>query len=791
MKRQILMLGAAIVMIVAFVPATSSGAAAGGAVDRANAVGDIAEAGATTGEITLKPGTDGCIHHTGSGGCQDGVGLSFPAGVVVSPDGKSAYVASQGSSDAVVVLNRNTTTGKLTQPAGLAGCISETGSGGINGGGSCQDGTALDGARDVVISPDGKFVYAVASVSDAITIFDRNTTTGRLTQKAGTAGCISDTGSGGECGDGRALEGSATVAMSADGASVYVGAGSGDAVAIFDRNATTGALTQKPGTAGCISETGSAGACQDGRALDDIVGLSVSLDGKSVYAAAAGSDAIAVFTRNTSTGALVQKAGTAGCISETGSAGACQDGKALSLPIAVEVTQDGASAYVASDDSDAVAIFDRNPTTGELTQKAGTAGCVSETGTAGTCQAAESMDGPRTVAPSPDSKSVYVAGDGGVTIFDRNGTTGALTQKVGLAGCVSEAGTNGLCAGPAPLHGPQGAVVSPNGKSLYVVSGIGQEIATFDRQNAGVAQSADLALTMVDSADPVQIGLTFTVDITVSNDGPGTADVTQITASLPPFAQVGSGQASAECTIRGGRVMICNLPPIAPGASRTVGVDFISSSSGTVTTSASVRSTATDPHLADNADVEETTLGDGTKPHLLRVTKSGDGAGTVTSQPLGINCGSDCSERYADGTLVTLTATSAAGSTFMGFTGSGCTSSPCTVTMDSGATIDAAFDSSAVVDTTPPTTRITASPNASTTSRRATFEFTGSDDITPKAQLTFQCRLDGSAYSTCTSPRIYTGLQVGDHVFTVRARDAAGNRDASPAKYSWTVRPRT
>ncbi len=49
-------------------------------------------------------------------------------GVAVSPDGKSVYVASTAS-DAVARLNRNTTTGAITQPAGAAGCVSENGRG--------------------------------------------------------------------------------------------------------------------------------------------------------------------------------------------------------------------------------------------------------------------------------------------------------------------------------------------------------------------------------------------------------------------------------------------------------------------------------------------------------------------------------------------------------------------------------------------------------------------------------------------------------------------------------------
>jgi hypothetical protein len=77
----------------------------------------------------------------------------------------------------------------------------------------------------------------------------------------------------------------------------------------------------------------------------------------------------------------------------------------------------------------------------------------------------------------------------------------------------------------------------------------------------------------------------------------------------------------------------------------------------------------------------------------LTVTKSGSGAGTVTSSPAGINCGSDCNERYTSGQSVTLNATPAAGSSFAGW--SGCNSSTgtsCVVSMTAAKTVSAAFN---------------------------------------------------------------------------------------------------
>jgi Bacterial Ig-like domain len=87
-----------------------------------------------------------------------------------------------------------------------------------------------------------------------------------------------------------------------------------------------------------------------------------------------------------------------------------------------------------------------------------------------------------------------------------------------------------------------------------------------------------------------------------------------------------------------------------------------------------------------------------------------------------------------------------------------------------------------VVDTTAPNTVLTTGPLGATSSASASFTFTADD---PSA--TFECRLDGGAWSPCSSPRSYTGLAEGPHTFDVRATDAAGNTDPTPATRAWTV----
>jgi len=77
----------------------------------------------------------------------------------------------------------------------------------------------------------------------------------------------------------------------------------------------------------------------------------------------------------------------------------------------------------------------------------------------------------------------------------------------------------------------------------------------------------------------------------------------------------------------------------------------------------------------------------------LTVTKTGSGDGTLTSQPTGINCNTDCTEDYEFGKSVTLTATPITGSVFAGWSSGGCSGTgTCTVTVDSAVTVAAAFD---------------------------------------------------------------------------------------------------
>lgn len=185
--------------------------------------------------------------------------------------------------------------------------------------------------------------------------------------------------------------------------------------------AEPGALMQLPAPNGCIAEIGDDVTCTDGIGLNDSRSVTVSSDGKHVYVASFGSDAVAVFVRNKATGVLVQLAAPNGCIAEIGDGITCTDGIGLNGASDVTVSKDGENVYVSSIGSDAVSVFARNAMTGALSQLPAPNGCLSQTGNGVTCIGGLGLDGARAVAISKDGKHVYVASfqSDAVTVFAR------------------------------------------------------------------------------------------------------------------------------------------------------------------------------------------------------------------------------------------------------------------------------------------------------------------------------------------------------------------------------------
>ncbi len=85
------------------------------------------------------------------------------------------------------------------------------------------------------------------------------------------------------------------------------------------------------------------------------------------------------------------------------------------------------------------------------------------------------------------------------------------------------------------------------------------------------------------------------------------------------------------------------------------------------------------------------------------------------------------------------------------------------------------------VDTQAPQTTISSGPSGLVGSSTASFAFEASEEAS------FECALDEAGFGSCASPKEYKGLAEGEHLFKVRATDAAGNQDASSAERSFTV----
>ena len=87
-------------------------------------------------------------------------------------------------------------------------------------------------------------------------------------------------------------------------------------------------------------------------------------------------------------------------------------------------------------------------------------------------------------------------------------------------------------------------------------------------------------------------------------------------------------------------------------------------------------------------------------------------------------------------------------------------------------------------DTTAPDTVLQRTPKHRTRKRKAVFTFVANEPAT------FSCLVDRRGAVPCTSPFKIKLKKRGRHTLRVVARDTAGNLDASPAGYTWKIRPR-
>jgi hypothetical protein len=150
---------------------------------------------------------------------------------------------------------------------------------------------------------------------------------------------------------------------------------------------------------------------------------------------------------------------------------------------------------------------------------------------------------------------------------------------------------------------------------------------------------------------------------------------------------------------------------------------------------------------------------------LLTVRRTGP-AGRI--QGPGIDCPGDCHQQLFEGTSVRLRASAPATAGLVGWSGTCTGRAACQFVVDGAESVTGRFG------TRPSTTLlgVTVGPG-----RAATIRFRGAGGLAPR---TFECRLDASSWSPCTSPHRVRGLTRGLHTVRARAVGGDGLADSSP-----------
>jgi DNA-binding beta-propeller fold protein YncE len=502
--------------------------------------------------------------------------------------------------------------------------------------------------------------------------------------------------------------------------------------------ATTGTLRQR---ALCFDATNT--QCTPAPAVGSPVGVVVSPDGKNLYATDFIGSAVAVFRRSVN-GSLSPLAGTAGCVSATGTGGACATGKGLSFALRVTVTADGKNVYVASFQSDAVAVFSRSSTDGALTQLSGTDGCI---GAAAGCAGSANLHNAFEVVAAPDGAYVYVAAAERLVVFSRNTTTGALTEHA----CYAPSSVPG-CGTVPSLAGIVDIAVSPDSKNVYTVASttVGETqqdaLTEFSRDPDGLlsVRGCEGAAAGCDPA----VGVEGLHAVTVAPNGKSVYASAGLSGngSVAAFTRATAVGTHGELTQLAGTAGCVSVTTDA-GSCRQ-GHALQPGQLADLTVSSDNRSVYVAAGSADAVAV------------LLR------GTGGALSQPSGAGgCVSDAGGgNCADGKALESAAGVAASRD----------GNNVYVTGNAGLTVFTRIS--------PPQTTITRGPSGETTDRTPTYRFTSSE-----ANSTFQCKVDDGAWKSCTSPRTLGKQSFGRHVFKVRARDAVGTFDPTPAKRRFKV----
>jgi hypothetical protein len=429
-----------------------------------------------SGALAPLPGTSACLTEPPvNRGCSLSR-LGDVSDMAIAPDGRHFYVASFST---IWTFGRDRVSGALRRVRGRAGCVRQWGRPG------CGRARGLGGIESIVVSPDGRHVYAAARGSRSIAAFQRHPVSGRLTQLRGRSGCVSRFPSPCSRGAARGLLQPRSLAISSDGRSVYAGSVvfsgcCGDpkgAVAVFTRNRRTGSLRQPGGALGCVAGRRDR-RCTVARGLEGVGSVAVTHDGRTVYAGST-NRVLTVLTRRRG-GRVAQLPGPAGCLAPRSAVQLrqrlrCGAGRHLRSADALIPSRDNRSLYAFSSDAERLLIF-RRGTGGRLSQPRGARACV-EWGRS-PCRHARGFFEPGEPALSPDGRNLYAGTTSGWATFRRL-PMGNLRQPRGRLACglseetimdINEGDDEGCQHHRLPfddLDFPPDGVASPDGRHVY------------------------------------------------------------------------------------------------------------------------------------------------------------------------------------------------------------------------------------------------------------------------------------------------------------------------------------
>jgi DNA-binding beta-propeller fold protein YncE len=250
----------------------------------------------------------------------------------------------------------------------------------------------------------------------------------------------------------------------------------------------------------------------------------------------------------------------AGCLGDNASQG-CVDlpGDPLTRVQDVAVSPDGRSVYAVSFERDAVLHFFRGPG-GELAYD----GCVSNDSAQGcTALTRDALDGPTSVAVSPDNRSVYVTGaeNSSVAEFSRAMPDGQIT----FVACAAEKNPADACEDlpESVLVSPRSVTVSPDGRSVYVASPTSDSVAHFFRSASGglMLDGCVSDFARVDGCTKAPSPMGRPTDVSVSPDGRSLYVAVQNTGAVFSFTRLPQGQIVFESCVASEPVSGCADAP--------------------------------------------------------------------------------------------------------------------------------------------------------------------------------------------------------------------------------------